>query len=106
MELLRILLESRPHQVVLSMLIVGVIATIVILIVERKLGRRKKSDQEKIFDLARARNCSEFDIFRQAGESWNFSVKKTEEDFKRYLMSSELPHYVSSYVREQEGEDE
>ncbi len=105
-ELLDVLLESKIHQVAFSMLVVAIIGTIFIYIVEKKLRSRKKVDQEKIFDLARAMNCSEYDIFRKAGGDWNFSENKIKEDFKSYLSSNELPHYVSSYVRDREVDDE
>lgn len=105
-ELVDLLLQSKMHQVALSMLIIAVIGTIVIYVVEKKLMGRKKTDQEMIFDLARSMDCSEYDIFVKAGEPWNFSEYKIKEDFKRYLSSNELPHYVATYVREHERDVE
>jgi hypothetical protein len=101
-ELVDLLLQSKMHQVALSMLVIAIIATVLICLVEKKLGDRKRLDQERIFDLARSMNCSEYDIFMRAGEVWNFSEHKIEEDFARYLSSNELPHYVATYVRENE----
>ncbi len=105
-ELLDLLLHSKTHQVALSMLVIAIIGTIFIYVVEKKLSGRKRLDQEKIFDLARSMDCSEYDIFEKAGETWNFSENKIKEDFKSYLSSNELPHYVASYVREREKNDE
>lgn len=105
-ELIDLLLQSKTHQVALSMLVVAIIGTIFMYIVEKKLSGRKRLDQERIFDLSRSMNCSEYDIFVKAGEAWNFSENKIKEDFKSYLSSNDLPHYVSSYVKEREKDDE
>ncbi len=57
------------------------------------------SDDEYLSSLAMARQCSAFDIFRSAGEAWNFSKSKTQMDFNTYLRNGDIPHYVSGYTR-------
>jgi hypothetical protein len=56
-------------------------------------------DERHLADLAFACGCSVFDVFRMAGEQWNFSDQKVNADFRHYLKASQVPPYVSTYVR-------
>ena len=55
-------------------------------------------DDRHLADLAFACGCSVFDIFKSAGAQWNFSARKAERDFRRYLRSGHVPTYVHRYV--------
>ncbi|UCG78784.1 MAG: hypothetical protein JSV21_02820 [Nitrospirota bacterium] len=105
-ELIDLLLESKTHQVTFFMLLSGIAGSILIYLLEHKLRRRKRVDQEIIFDKAREMGCSEFDIFKMAAKDWNFSDLKVEEDFRAYIRTNELPHYVSSYLHANGENDE
>ncbi len=86
-----------------------VVILFVILFVLRLIFKKRikiYSDTELLFNLARKLQCSEYDIFRYAAEAWNFSDKKVEDDFKRYLSSGEVPRYVLDYIRRKIHEEE
>lgn len=98
-ELLELLHDSTPHKVMFSMFVTVVAVTIVLHIVEAKFRRHEKTDSEKLFDIARYMNCSEFDIFEMTGRRWNIPEKRREEDFREYLLYSEIPFYVRDFLR-------
>jgi hypothetical protein len=101
-ELADLLLESKPHQIMFTMLITAVIVTVVMLIIEKKFRKQEKTDAEKIFDLSRHLNCSEFDIFEVTGRNWNITEERIKEDFKSYVNYGEIPFYVRDYIRRPE----
>ncbi len=101
-DLIQLLFDSKTHQVILSMLVLGVIGVTAVIIFERYIRDRVRTDTEKLFDLARSFNCSEFEIFRRAAKDWNFSDTKVEEDFKRYLSTESIPYYVRQYLKGKE----
>jgi len=92
-------MHSGPHRVMFCMLLATVAATLIIYMVERRLGRRKQTDTELLFDLARTRGCSEYDVFAEAAEVWNLPEDRIKEDFKNYMFSGVIPHYVRSFIR-------
>ena len=57
-------------------------------------------DERHLADLAFACGCSVFDLFRRAAAQWNFSEHKIDTDFRRYLLTDEVPPYVSAYLRQ------
>ena len=65
----------------------------------RLLREYENSDEYCLSSLAVARKCSVYDIFRKAAEEWNFSDGKVENDFRSYLRTGDIPHYISTYVR-------
>jgi len=68
---------------------------------------RTENDVDLLFRLARRRETSEYDIFRDAAARWNIADIFMERDFKKYLDQLELPHYVRDYVRRaSEGESD
>jgi hypothetical protein len=66
-----------------------------------KAAARKRviSDEEYLLHLARVNKCSEYDIFRTAGELWRIPQPVILQHFKAYLLKGLLPHYVRDYVR-------
>ena len=66
---------------------------------KRWTRRRAETDEEYISVMARMGECSEYDIFVMASESWNISKSRIDSDFKAYLNNGKLPFYVKDYVR-------
>lgn len=58
------------------------------------------SNDEFLSSLAVVRQCSVYDVFRSSGVEWRFSNSKIESDFKSYLKTGHIPHYVVSYVKQ------
>jgi len=66
---------------------------------KRFIKTRSLSDEEYLTNLTLKRGVSAYKIFHVAGKSWNQSESKIEDNFKYYLKSGDLPHYVRDYVR-------
>jgi len=66
---------------------------------KRFVKNRTLSDEECLVSLTLKRGVSVYEIFHVAGKSWNQSESKIEDNFKYYLKSGDLPHYVRDYVR-------
>jgi hypothetical protein len=95
-----IIFEKRFLQVVALFIVC------IVLIIIRVLLKHYKTQTEidDLNDLALRLECSEFEIFQRAGQKWNFSESKIQEDFKRYLLISELPFYVRDLLRTSSSE--
>ncbi|GBE03062.1 hypothetical protein BMS3Bbin06_01630 [bacterium BMS3Bbin06] len=78
-----------------------IIVFFLLLILIRLLFKKMNitTEIDDMVDASRKMDCSEFEIFRKAGERWNFSNGKVKEDFKRYLWFGELPFYVKDYLK-------
>lgn len=99
-DLIDLLRESIPHQILFSMLVVAVAGTFILYVLEKK--KNKKTDVEKLFDAARQYDCSEFDIFTKTGIKWNIPEKRVKEDFKNYLLYGDIPFYIRDFLRSDE----
>ncbi|MCB2169122.1 MAG: hypothetical protein KQI78_15805 [Deltaproteobacteria bacterium] len=55
-------------------------------------------DERHLADLAFAIGCSVFDLFRSAGDRWNFSDQKVNADFQNYLRTDRIPPYVRQFL--------
>lgn len=97
--LLEPLFESTTYQVLFWMFVTVVAAAVVVYLFERRFRRRTKEEAERLFELARRLNCSEFDIFQTSGQKWSIPDKRVKRDFKRYLHYGEIPFYVRDYLR-------
>lgn len=66
-----------------------------------KYERRNRtlSDEERLAAMAAETDCSEFDLFRQAGRQWQVAATQIDEDFRRYLTRGRLPFYVRDFIR-------
>ena len=81
---------------------VGVVLGILLvtyLLDRRENAGREPLDCEILFALARRQETSEFEQFRIAAGEWGISYNRVEQDFKRYLLQGQLPHYVRDYIR-------
>jgi hypothetical protein len=68
-------------------------------LLSRSAKLSKRSDEELLSTLAMVRQCSSFDVFKDAGEEWNFSEGKIRNDFQQYLTRGDIPRYVGDYAR-------
>ena len=57
------------------------------------------TDQEVLTNLARIMECSEFDIFSESARTWHIPPDHMEADFKRYLITDEVPYYLTDFIR-------
>jgi hypothetical protein len=58
------------------------------------------SNDEFLASLAIVRQCSVYDLFIRSGGDWRFSDSKIETDFRAYLDTGHIPHYVVNYVKQ------
>lgn len=66
---------------------------------KRYAKNRIVSDDEYLSCLAMVRQCSAYDVFRLAGDVWNFSNSKIDGDFGSYLRNGGIPHYVATFAK-------
>lgn len=52
-----------------------------------------------LYKIARLTGKSEYDVFCKSAEEWPVSQARIEQDFKRYLIDQDVPHYVNDFVR-------
>lgn len=96
---------SKPETIVFSLL--AIVYVLGRKYIERNERRtRFISDEEYLASMAADANCSEYDLFFQAAKKWHVSILQIEDDFKRFLVSGILPHYVRDFVRKNRAEDE
>jgi hypothetical protein len=65
----------------------------------RSLKKENRSDEELLSTLAMTRRSNAFEVFKAAGEEWNFSKTKIQNDFHQYLTRGDIPRYVADYAR-------
>jgi hypothetical protein len=58
------------------------------------------SNDEYLNSLAIIRQCSVYELFMRSGMDWRFSNSKIDSDFKAYLKTGHIPHYVVNYVKQ------
>ncbi len=95
-QLYEALLLSPFFRIIIFLLIV-----LILLKLYFKRRVRVYSDIDLLYKLSRKRECSEYDIFRAAADLWNFSEKKVDEDFKRYLNDGDIPKYVKDFMEKE-----
>lgn len=64
------------------------------------------TNDEFLASLAIVRKCSVYELFVRSGEEWRFSASKIENDFKSYVKTGHIPHYVINYVKQNIRPDE
>lgn len=85
---------------VVSLFLLVIIYNFCLMYIRRwEFGQKYISDIELLSYIARKKECSEYDIFVMAAEVWRFSRRKIENDFKEYLISQHIPHYVKDFVK-------
>ena len=52
-----------------------------------------------LYKIARLTGKSEYDVFCKSAEEWPVSQARIDQDFKRYLIDQDVPHYVNDFVR-------
>jgi hypothetical protein len=57
------------------------------------------TDEERLWNHARNQGISEHEVFRRAADGWSLDARAADTDFKAYLKSGDLPHYVRDYLR-------
>lgn len=62
-------------------------------------NRTPLTDQERLWNHARNRGVSEYEIFKRAAANWSLSFDHADADFNAYLKTEILPHYVRDYLR-------
>ncbi|RMG68174.1 MAG: hypothetical protein D6710_10470 [Nitrospirae bacterium] len=98
MEVLREFYEALLQSSFFRILILLFIALFVLkLIFKRRV--KLQTDSEILFSASRKRECSEYDIFKEAASEWSFSESKVKADFKAYLETGNIPRYVLDYAK-------
>jgi len=62
-------------------------------------NRTPLSDEERLWNHARNQGISEHEVFNRAAAGWSLGPQTADVDFKVYLQSGDLPHYVRDYLR-------
>jgi len=62
-------------------------------------NRNPMTDEERLWNHARNQGISEHEIFKRAATGWTLGPHKADADFKAYLKTGILPHYVRDYLR-------
>ncbi len=62
-------------------------------------NRTPLSDEERLWNHARNQGISEHEVFKRAAAGWSRNPEIADADFKAYLKSGILPHYVRDYLR-------
>jgi len=65
----------------------------------------QNTEADALFKMARRNECSEYDLFVRAANRWNIPMSFVSRDFKRYLVTQQVPHYVRDLVRSEFDED-
>jgi len=83
------------------LIFIGIVLLYVVL--KRRINRQRSSrdleDVEYLAQLSLQRQCSEYDLFHECGDEWHLPALRIEEDFKIYLQTHHLPHYVRDFIR-------
>lgn len=62
-----------------------------------------EADGEKLYELAKLNNWSEYHVFSLSAEEWHIGKQRMEQDFTHYLLDDTLPYYVKNFVRNNYG---
>ena len=66
---------------------------------KRAEGTSVLSDNERLTNLALARNQSVYETFHRAASTWTIPDQNVKDHFKQYVKSGDLPHYVRDFLR-------
>lgn len=71
-------------------------------VLERRLAHLDVVGEDgDLADVAFSSGCSVYTLFQRAGDVWQFSRAKVENDFKRYLNTGDIPGYVRLFIKDQ-----
>lgn len=62
-------------------------------------NRTRLTDEERLWNHARNQGISEHEVFKRAAATWSLGPQMADADFREYLKSNVLPHYVRDYLR-------
>jgi hypothetical protein len=62
-------------------------------------SKKQFGEEENLSFLSRLLNTSEYNIFMMSSEKWSIGSAQVEDDFKNYLTTGRMPHYVRDYIR-------
>ncbi len=62
-------------------------------------NRTPLTDEERLWNHARRQGISEHEVFKRAAATWSLGARTADADFREYLKTGDLPHYVRDYVR-------
>ncbi len=79
---------------------IALIFALLKIVFEKRLAPLEAAgDEHRLSDLAYDRGCSVYDLFKEAGENWNFSKTKIENDFRQYALHNHIPEYLHDYLK-------
>ena len=85
----------------LTFIAIGLIFALLKIWLEKRLAPLDAvGDEHRLSDLAYDRGCSVYDLFKEAGEKWNFSNTKIDSDFKQYVHQNFIPPYMHDYLKQ------
>ncbi|MBL0716243.1 MAG: hypothetical protein JJV98_21365 [Desulfosarcina sp.] len=85
-----------------SIIFIGLAVLFVLakIILEKRLAHLDAAgDERRLGDLSFSLGCSVYDLFVQAGTTWDFSKAKIEADFKDYVLHDQIPPYLHDYLQ-------
>ncbi|MFZ0612799.1 MAG: hypothetical protein WAM73_11215 [Desulfobacterales bacterium] len=83
-------------------IVLGLIYVLLKVYLEKRLAPMDSlGDEYDLSDLAFSTGQSVYDVFKVAAVTWNVTVEKSDDDFKKYLTQGHIPHYVRDYLRRQ-----
>ena len=94
------MVDINPVNPVLFVMLVAGYFAALIYFEKNHCKRAFISNDEYLSSLAMARRCSVYDLFLCSGVDWRFSKSKIETDFRDYLNTGNIPHYVASYAKQ------
>jgi len=92
------MVQNGTIDVLIAIVAWAIVLVVALHLVERRLRSRELTLSDRVYYTARSLNCSEYELFRRAGERYQFSTGKIETDFKHYLWYDEVPEYVRQFV--------
>jgi len=80
---------------------IGLIFALLKIWLEKRLAPLDAAgDEHRLSDLAYDKGCSVYDLFKDAGEKWNFSKAKINADFTEYVRHNVIPTYLHNYLKQ------
>jgi len=62
-------------------------------------NRNPLTDEERLWNHSRNQGISEHAVFKRAAAGWTLGPQTADADFKAYLKTGDMPHYVRDYLR-------
>jgi hypothetical protein len=104
--------EKMPSSsIILNIVAAGCLMMLVVMLHNAffRPSKKRREDKRKedkalsmefyLYKIARLTGKSEYDVFCKSAEEWPVSQSRIDQDFKRYLIDQDVPHYVNDFVR-------